>query len=109
MRVLWSQDASQDLLEIVRFIKERSGAGIARQIYERITLKVAKANSFPESHRVVPELAQIGISEVKEIIEAPWRIFYRATESEVRVLSVIDGRRNVEDILYRKMIEGKLR
>ncbi|NNM53473.1 MAG: type II toxin-antitoxin system RelE/ParE family toxin [Spirochaetales bacterium] len=108
MKILWSEDASQDLLDIVSYIKDRSGSTMAREIYSRIQEKVKKSNSFPDSHRVAPELAEIGIAEIKEIIESPWRIFYRISNDEMRILSVVDGRRNVEEVLYRKIIEGKM-
>ena len=107
-KVLWSFDAKADIAEIVGYIKEMAGAKIARQVYERVQEKIDKSISYPESYRVVPELAEIGVFEYREIIEAPWRVFFRTTENEIRIVSIVDGRRNVEEILYRKMIEGKL-
>ena len=50
----------------------------------------------------------IGVIDIREIIENPWRIFYRITTHEIQVISVIDGRRNVEEILYKKVIDGKM-
>jgi len=107
--VLWSKDAQDDLIEIVYYIKEKSGSKIAKTIYNRIIDKINNSISFPESHRVVPELSEIGVRDIKEIIDPPWRIFYRISDSEIKILSIIDGRRNIEDILYRKMIDGKLK
>jgi len=110
MRLIqWSFDARSDLVEIVSYIKENSGTKIAKQIYDRIQDKVTKAADYPDGHRVVPELQEIGVFEIREIIESPWRIFFRASSTEVRIISVIDGRRNVEEILYKKMMEGKLK
>ncbi|MCA1950117.1 MAG: type II toxin-antitoxin system RelE/ParE family toxin [Treponema sp.] len=107
-KIVWSQDASDDLFDIVSYIKEKSGTTIAYEIYQRIINHVEKIDLFPESGRVVPELISIGILDIREIIEAPWRIFYRVTESEIQIISVIDGRRNIEEILYKKVIDGKL-
>jgi toxin ParE1/3/4 len=44
------------------------------------------------------------IREYKELIENPWRIFYKIDRNEVYVLAIIDGRRNVQDILIEKLI-----
>ena len=107
--VQWSFDARSDLVEIVSYIKENSGTKIAKAIYDRIQEKVTKATDYPEGYRVVPELLEIGVFEVREIIESPWRIFFRTNDAEIRIISVIDGRRNVEEILYKKMMEGKLK
>jgi len=108
-KIQWSFDAKSYLVEIVTFIKENSGTKIAREIYERIQEKAGKAAQFPEGHRVVPELQEIGVVEIREIIDSPWRIFFRSNDNEIRILSVIDGRRNIEEILYKKMMEGNLR
>jgi toxin ParE1/3/4 len=107
--IQWSFDARSDLVEIVSYIKENSGAKIAKEIYDRIQGKVTKAADYPEGYRVAPELQEIGVFEVREIIESPWRIFFRSSSNELRIISVIDGRRNVEEILYKKMLEGKLK
>lgn len=108
MKVLWSRDAGDDLMEIITFIADRSGKPAGREIYSRIRERVQSAKEFPSTGRVVPELAAIGIADIRELIEPPWRVFYRVHQDELRVLSVIDGRRNLEEILYRKVIDGTL-
>ncbi len=107
-KIVWSQDASDDLLDIVIYIKEKSGKNIATEIYERVIKHVEKIEDFPEIGRSVPELMAIGVIDIKEIIETPWRIMYRITLNEIQIISVIDGRRNVEEVLYRKVIDGKV-
>lgn len=107
-KIVWSQDASDDLIDIVTYIKEKSGKNIANEIYQRIINHVEKIDIFPEGGRVIPELISIGVIDIREIIENPWRIFYRITSKEIQIISVIDGRRNVEEILFRKVIDGKM-
>mgnify|MGYP000849914591 FL=1 len=107
-KIVWSQDASDDLIDIVTYIKEKSGKNIATEIYQRIITHVEKIDIFPEGGRVVPELISIGVLDIREIIENPWRVFYRITSTEVQIISVIDGRRNIEEILYKKVIDGKM-
>ena len=107
-KIVWSQDASDDLIDIVTYIKEKSGKNIANEIYQRIITHVEKIDFFPEIGRVVPELISIGVLDIREIIETPWRVFYRITSSEIQIISVIDGRRNIEEILYKKVIDGKI-
>ncbi len=106
--IVWSQDASDDLLEIITYIKEKSGTNIATGISTRIIDHVEKIEISPKIGRVVPELMAIGVTDVREIIENPWRIFYRITTNTVSIISVIDGRRNVEELLYKKLINKKI-
>ncbi len=107
-KIIWSQDASDDLADIFVFIKEKYGKKYSDEIYTRIFSQVEGIDSFPESGRVIPELMAMGIRDIRELIESPWRIFYRVTTHEIQIISVIDGRRNVEEIVYKKIIDGKI-
>jgi hypothetical protein len=60
---------------------------------------------MPNQGRIVPELKEQGIQTYRELIVAPWRIVYRVSDTTVFVLSVIDSRRNVEDILLDRLIK----
>ncbi len=59
---------------------------------------------MPQRGRYVPELLDKNIREYRELIESPWRIFYKIDGNEVYVLAIIDGRRNIQDILIEKLI-----
>ena len=105
-KVIWSEDASLDLVDIVSYIKIHSGKGIAKEIYTRIKSKVDYIVDFPKAGIVVPELVNIGITDIYQIIVSPWKVYYKVIEDKILVLSVIDGRRNLEEILYKKIITG---
>jgi toxin ParE1/3/4 len=107
-KITWSDNALKDMMDILNFIKSRSGNEIAKNIFNKIQDQFIKISDFPNCQRIVPELKDIGITEIKECIESPWRIFYRVTSDEIRILSIIDGRRNVEELLYKKILDGKL-
>jgi len=105
-KVMWSEDASLDLLDIVSYIKIQSGKGIAKEIYTRIKSKVDHIVDFPKAGILVPELVNIGVTDIYQIIVSPWKVYYKVIEDKILVLSVIDGRRNFEEILYKKIITG---
>jgi plasmid stabilization system protein ParE len=92
-----------DIQEIVDFIAE-DNAVIALEILDRLESRVNSLKEYPERGRVVPELLNQNIIEYHEIIETPWRIIYKIVESNVFILTVIDGRRNVQDVLLRKLM-----
>jgi len=42
--------------------------------------------------------------QYRELVIPPWRLIYRIDERKIYVLSVIDSRQNVEDILLNRLI-----
>ena len=102
--VHWARVAEQDLQEIILYIAEDSPTK-AGKIFEKIKEKAASLKNFPERGRIVPELKQHGIGLYRELILAPWRIIYRISDKKVYVLSVLDSRQNVEDILLKRLIK----
>ena len=102
--VVWIDSARDDLFNIVDYIASESEP-TARKIYSKIKSKADSLSTFPNKGRVVPEFAEFSINIYREIIESPWRIIYRIHDSNVIVLAVIDGRRDVEDILFEKILK----
>lgn len=102
--ILWAAVAENDLLGIVGFIAE-DDPGIALEILYKIKASTAKLDHSPRRGRIVTELLKQGISRYREIVIKPWRVIYRIEEKKVFVVSVIDGRRNVEDILLARLLK----
>jgi len=102
--VLWAAVAEKDLLGIVDFIAE-DNPGIALEILNKIKSGTAKLDHSPKRGRIVPELLKQGLSLYREIVIKPWRVIYRIEQDKVYVVSVIDGRRNVEDILLFRLLK----
>jgi plasmid stabilization system protein ParE len=103
-RVLIPSSVVYDLQEIVDYLSDDS-ASTALKILDRLENRINSLKEYPERGRVVPELLNQNIIEYHEIIESPWRIIYKMVESTVFILTVIDGRRNVQDILLRKLMK----
>lgn len=105
-QVVWATAAENDLREIIGFISVESPAN-ALKILKKITGKASNLYTLPERGRIVPELQGQVISQYRELIVHPWRLIYRIAEHQVYVLAVIDSRRNVEDILLKRLIQNK--
>jgi plasmid stabilization system protein ParE len=101
--VRWTDPASGDLESIVEFIA-RDNIPNALQVLRKIKRTAATLERIPERGRVVPELAEVDLRLYHEILCTPWRIIYRIAGTSVFVMTVIDGRRNVEDILLERLI-----
>ncbi|MCX6995751.1 MAG: type II toxin-antitoxin system RelE/ParE family toxin [Kiritimatiellaeota bacterium] len=95
--------AQRDLQDIVEFIAA-DDAVAARRVLDLMESRVAALKRMPERGRVVPELAALGVHMYRELVVAPWRIIYRISGQTVYVLAVLDGRRNLEDVLLERLV-----
>ncbi len=100
--VVWSEAAERDLIAIVQYIAEDSPAR-AFEILKKIRRKASRLRTFPDRGRIVPELRQQGINQYHELILPPWRVIYRISTKRVYVLTVLDSRRSVEDLLLQRL------
>jgi plasmid stabilization system protein ParE len=103
-KVEWATVAESDLKQIIDYIAAES-PGNALHLFKKIRQKASNLYAFPERGRIVPELKGQGIHIYRELIIAPWRVIYRISDGTVFVLSVIDSRQNVEDILLNRLIK----
>jgi len=104
--IIWAGVAENDLKEIIEYIAIDSPANALKAL-EKVKQKASSLYTLPERGRIVPELQDQGILLYRELIVPPWRIIYRISEMKVFVLSVLDARQNVEDILLKRLIYHK--
>jgi len=97
-RIIWSEDAGNDLSKIN-----------ARNIYNKIMDKINEASGNAEGRRIAPLLKEFGITDIHQINVNPWIIYYRADNNLMKIIAIIDMRRNLEEILYQKIMEGKIK
>ncbi len=71
-------------------------------IADRIERVVHSLEALPDRGRVVPELERRGIAAYREIIAKPYRIVYRVVGPEVWILAIVDGRRDLDELLYER-------
>ena len=100
--VVWTKAAETDLESIIEFIADDS-IDTALAVFTRIRECAATLGNVPNKGRVVPELLQHGVVQYRELIVTPWRIMYRIDGTKVFVISVVDSRRNLEDLLLERL------
>lgn len=101
--VFWPDNAEKDLTAIIDHIAAESPQ-TAMSILDKIRQAASNLETMPERCRIVPELQKFGIFQYRELILPPWRIIYRISERNVFVLLVIDSRRDIEGILFDRLI-----
>jgi len=104
--IKWTAPAREDVNEIIDYIS-KTNINYAVKILDNIEENVKNLDMYPERYRVVPELEKYGYLLYREIIVEYWRIIYKVENDFVYIMLVIDGRRNLEDLLLKKMILRK--
>lgn len=104
-RVQWAETARADLQSIVEYIAE-DDIHAARSVLAKLEQTAQALTTMPLRGRVVPELDAFGIHVYRELVVPPWRIVYRISAKTVRVLAVVDSRRNLEDLLLERFMRN---
>ena len=105
--VIWAKTAENDLVKIIGYIAQNS-PGNALRILKKIKKQVNDLYHLPKRYRIVPELYDHGITQYREMMIKPWRVMYRISNGKVYVLSVLDSRQNIEDILLKRFTQNIL-
>src|SRR4051794_17489954 len=90
MKIVWSDRASRQLDAIQAYIA-RDSKRYAKAMIRRITRKTRLLKRFPYLGSLVAKWEDEG---VRELLEPPYRIFYRVTETQVEIIDVYHGARD---------------
>ena len=100
--VIVSRFAEDDLNEIIEYYFSLSQNYVEKLISE-FEKNVMSLQRHPKSGMVVSELEKQGILRYRELIQEYYRILYEISDNKVIVHTIIDGRRNFEDIIISKL------
>ena len=101
--IKWTSPAKDDLDEIIEYIS-KTNLAYAVKTMDKIYEQVKKLDMFPERCRIVPELEKYGYLIYRELNIEYWKIIIKIENDFVYVMMVIDERRNLEDILLKKIL-----
>ena len=103
-RVLLTRDAVRDLEALYDYIAVHDSPHKADYVLGRIESAFSQLSELPERGVYPKELLTIGIREYREIFFKPYRIIYRVLEEAVYVLLIVDGRRDMQTLLQRRLL-----
>lgn len=98
------EDAERDLFEIYRYVAVNDSREKADRLLDNLERTILKLETMPERGHVPPELERIGLSEYREIFFKPYRIIYKVAATKVIVFCVLDGRRDLQDLLQERLL-----
>ncbi len=97
-------DAERDLLEIYHYIAQNDSVEKADRLVDHLEKTILKLETVPFRRHIPPELERIGVFEFREIFYQPYRIIYQVMKAEVYVHCVLDGRRDLQDLLQKRIL-----
>jgi toxin ParE1/3/4 len=104
--VLLTDDAVRDLEELYDYIEVHDVPGKANRVLDRIEKAFTALSEHPSRGTHPKELLALGIREYREVLFKPYRIIYRVIENKVFVLMIIDGRRDMQALLQRRLLRA---
>lgn len=103
-RFFLTKDAARDLNELYDYIAVHDSPRKADYVLKQIETTFYTLSEFPERGVYPKELLQLGIREYREIFFKPYRIIYRVMDKNVYVLLIVDGRRDMQSLLQRRLL-----
>lgn len=92
------------IFEIYEHIKTSGYPLNAKKLVSLIEKSCSDLSQMPERGRIPPELERIGVLDYREIHIKVYRIIYQVIGSAVYVYSVLDGRRDIQEILQHRIL-----
>lgn len=113
-KVILTQDARQDILDIITYTREHFGKPRAVKLRQTFNTALQSLRDQPYKGAMVPELARFGNTEYRQLVRKPFRIIYLITEAAtennqditVAILLCADGRRNFSSLLQKRLFRS---
>lgn len=104
--VLLTAGAQHDLAAIYDYIAETEGQARADHVLEQLLEVSERLAEHPERGAYPKELLALGIREYRQVFFGPYRVVYRVIDRQVFITLIADGRRDMQALLARRLLEG---
>lgn len=99
-----THDAARDLEELYDYIARHDAPDKANYVLDQIEKAFTSLSESPERGAYPRELLELGVREYREIFFKPYRVIYRIMQKDVYVLLIVDGRRDLQPLLQRRLL-----
>jgi toxin ParE1/3/4 len=96
--------AWRDLEEICTWIAEHDSPRKAEHVLDRLSATAAKIAEMPHRGSRPAELPPGTEGEYRQVFFKPYRLIYEFSGTEVIILLIADGRRNLQSLLLRRLL-----
>jgi toxin ParE1/3/4 len=104
--VFLTADAVRDLEELYQYIAMHDLPSKAEYVLTSIEQALDSLAESPDRGAFPKELLDLGIRDYREIFFKPYRMIYRVMDKGVYVLLITDGRRDMQALLQRRILDA---
>jgi toxin ParE1/3/4 len=105
-QVFLTDDAAKDLEDLYDYIEFHDSPEKADYVLGKIEEAFFSLADNPERGAYPNELLEVGLREFREVYFKPYRIIYRVIAQHVYVMVIADGRRDMQTILQRRLLQA---
>lgn len=103
-KVFLVSDAEEDILDIFNYVSNNDSEANAFKLLSEFEKVCSSLSKLPERGHIPPELERIGVFDFREVHYKPYRIIYRIIEKNVYIHCILDGRRNLGELLEHRLL-----
>ncbi len=104
-QVFVTDDAAHDLVALYDYISTNDGPEKADYVLDKIEETFSSLADHPERGTDPNALLAIGLKDYRERYFKPYRMIYRILDKIVYVMVVADGRRDMQSLLQRRLLQ----
>ncbi len=105
-QVFLTDDATNDLEDLYDYIESHDAPEKADDVLDKIEEAFLSLSENPERGAYPNELLEVGLREYREIYFKPYRIIYRIIADNVYIMVIVDGRRDMQTLLQRRLLQA---
>ncbi|MHB1400518.1 MAG: type II toxin-antitoxin system RelE/ParE family toxin [Trichloromonadaceae bacterium] len=104
--VYLTQNATSDLEALYEYIDGHDAPGKADHVLAEVEKIFSSLAENPHRGVFPKELLVLGIREYRELFFKPYRVIYRVVGNNVYVHLIADGRRDMQTLLQRRLLQA---
>jgi toxin ParE1/3/4 len=105
-RIRLLAEAEHDLDDIYDYVAREHSPAWADQLLNRLEEVCASLGELPERGHIPPELLRVHVSTFREVHCMPYRVVYQVAGRVVFVHAILDGRRDMQSLLERRLLRA---
>jgi toxin ParE1/3/4 len=103
-QVLVVAEAEEDIFDIYRYVLRADGRDRADHVLRKLQDACQSLARMPRRGHSPPELERVGVRGYREVHFKPYRIIYQIVGRKVFIHCVLDGRRDLQEVLERRLL-----
>ncbi len=104
--VFLTEDAEADIFGIWKYVARHDSVERAGSLIDALQEACFSLCHFPDRGHCPPELQRVRVLDYRELHYKPYRIIYRIVDRQVFIHCVLDGRRDLQELLLERLIRG---